>query len=207
MARRAKREAAGFDKIIDAEVEAPQREYGTGTGSSATSADNGPTEKQLAFIARLRAERDEDDTALPSTKKAASDEINRLMALPKPSKKKLEAQPASKPKEKLPDVPAGYYAIDNTDSATNSIGFYRVDRPTKGKWEGFTFVKRVVGGRVDERVPRGQTADILQRIIKAGIDQAGFRYGQEIGQCCACNHTLTNDESRAKGIGPECANK
>lgn len=49
-----------------------------------------------------------------------------------------------------------------------------------------------------------------QRIIdKIATDPeaASIRYGLEIGACGRCGRTLTNDESRERGIGPECAKK
>lgn len=167
----------------------------------------GPSEKQQAFIAKLRQERGIDDTEMPRTKKSASALIDNLLAMPKAERTRSSHQGERKATVNLPDVPAGYYAIDTKPGATNTVGFYRVDRPTKGKWEGYTFVKRIIGGHPEERVPFRQSADILQRIIDAGVEQAGLRYGQEIGRCCACNRELTNDESRALGIGPECAKK
>lgn len=33
------------------------------------------------------------------------------------------------------------------------------------------------------------------------------RFGQETGVCCRCGATLTNDESKAAGIGPICAGR
>lgn len=121
-------------------------------------------------------------------------------------RKKAKEQAAAPAPESV-DVPAGHYAIDTTAGASNSVAFYRVDRPETGQWAGRTFVKRMVGGKPDERVPYAQAAGILQRIKDAGIEEAGLRYGREIGRCCACNRVLTNDESRALGIGPECRNK
>lgn len=118
---------------------------------------------------------------------------------------KVEAKEAKA--NPLPDVPEGHYAIATKDGANNTLAFYRVDRPTEGKWAGKTFVKLIVGGKPDSRVPREQVRSVLDRIAKAGPDKAGALYGQEIGRCCRCNRHLTNDESRKLGIGPECANK
>jgi len=100
-------------------------------------------------------------------------------------------------------VAAGHYAIASTGH--NDLAFYRVDRPTEGKWAGYVFVKLVVGGQADRNVPRDHTAGILAR-IDADAD-AGPRYGREIGRCCACNRHLTDEASRAAGIGPDCAAK
>lgn len=100
-----------------------------------------------------------------------------------------------------PDVKAGHYALPS--SGSNDLVFYRVDRPTEGRWAGRTFVKMVVGGKPDSNVPRNAVAGILARI--AADPDAGPRYGREIGRCCVCNRTLTDEPSRAAGIGPVCA--
>jgi Family of unknown function (DUF6011) len=100
----------------------------------------------------------------------------------------------------LADVPAGHYAIRSTGA--NDLVFYRVDRPTKGNYAGRTFVKMIVGGKPDQNVRRDHVAGILERI--AADPDAGTRYGQELGQCCQCNRTLTDETSRRLGIGPEC---
>jgi hypothetical protein len=49
-------------------------------------------------------------------------------------------------------------------------------------------------------------AGILARIA-VNPRAAMQRYGQEIGACGRCGLTLTNDTSRALGLGPECAAK
>lgn len=170
---------------------------GKGTGCGRT---NEPTEKQVGFLRKLRSERGIDDDTMPATKQAASSEIDRLLKMPKP------VAPAPERRNvKLPDIPAGHYALDG--KGKNETVFYRVDRPESGKWEGYTFVKSVVGGRPDQRVPFAQVASILERIEVEGVNQSALRYGQEIGRCCKCNRTLTDDESRTLGIGPECAKK
>jgi Family of unknown function (DUF6011) len=105
---------------------------------------------------------------------------------------------------KLPDVPAGHYAIPSL-TGNNDLDFFRVDRPEEGTWAGRTFVHRVIGGKPDSRV-RGTTArQALEAIIAAGPDKARQLYGQEIGRCWRCNRHLTDETSRYWGIGPDCA--
>lgn len=105
----------------------------------------------------------------------------------------------------LPDVPAGHYAIASTGN--NDLAFYRVDRPTEGRWAGRTFVKLIIGGRPDTPVGRAAVPGILARIAAAGIAEAATLYGREIGRCYVCNRTLTDETSRAYGIGPDCASR
>lgn len=102
-----------------------------------------------------------------------------------------------------PKVPAGRYAIDYGNGV---VKFFKVDVPEKGKWTGYTFVKRVAG---DEEWPvrdYGQRSSILQTIGE-DVLKASKLYGTEIGACGVCGRTLTDPESRAAGIGPICAAK
>jgi hypothetical protein len=48
---------------------------------------------------------------------------------------------------------------------------------------------------------------VARKIVDADPKVAMLRYGQELGQCGHCYRTLTNDESRAVGIGPVCRAK
>jgi hypothetical protein len=101
-------------------------------------------------------------------------------------------------------VADGRYALD----IDGKFRFFRVNTPTKGKWEGFTFLKEVFGGgelgKPREDAIRNQ--DIRNPILKAISEdsQALARYGQELGICGNCGLQLTDEESRAIGIGPVC---
>lgn len=104
------------------------------------------------------------------------------------------------------DVPAARYAITGDDGTTD---FYKVDRPTEGRWAGYVFVKLIVGGGfegadTEQRLGMKQQATILDRIAEAGVAESMMRYGREIGKCGHCGRTLTDETSRAKGIGPVC---
>lgn len=103
-------------------------------------------------------------------------------------------------------VPAGRYAIETEDGATNALAFYKVDRPTEGKWAGRVFVKLMVSDD-EQRLSYATQRAVLAKIAEVGAIQASARYGHEIGECGVCGRTLTNDESRARGIGPVCAAK
>ncbi len=116
------------------------------------------------------------------------------------------ATPAAAPVEApLADVPAGHYAIPSTGD--NDLAFYRVDRPEDGPYAGRVFVKIVIGGHPDQNLGRQQVGRVLARIAEYGPAEAGALYGQEIGRCYRCNRTLTDEESRRLGIGPECRKK
>lgn len=132
----------------------------------------------------------------------ASDAITTLKRFPRDWDRALvrpTGQPANVPA--APIVAAGHYAVTGTDGV---LRFYRVDCPTSGKWSGYTFVK--VQASDDYFPVRGAAAaDVLAAI--AGDSDAGPRYGREIGRCCRCNRTLTDETSRALGIGPDCRAK
>jgi hypothetical protein len=98
-------------------------------------------------------------------------------------------------------VPAGHYAI--ASEGENDLMFVRVDRNA-----GYPVrIKMIVGGHPDTTIPAKRVKGILARIIEAGVEAAAVLYGHELGQCCRCNRTLTDETSRAAGIGPECAKK
>lgn len=90
-----------------------------------------------------------------------------------------------------------YYAV-GTDA---DVKFYRI-KP--GRKPGFYFVD--VQASDDFHSIRNVTtkAAIVQAIIDAGAEDAMARYGQLIGRCGRCGRTLTDPDSRTRGIGPDC---
>jgi len=103
-------------------------------------------------------------------------------------------------------VPAGRYAIETESGAINELAFYKVDRPTEGRWAGKVFVKLMISDG-EQRLSWATTKTVLAKIAEVGAAAASARYGHEIGECGVCGRTLTNDESRERGIGPVCAAK
>ncbi len=130
----------------------------------------------------------------------ASEMIETLKALPDnpaAAERGTGADPAQT------EVPAGHYAVTGDDGTTD---FYRVDKPEKGKWKGYTFVKLQLSDDY-QNMPRATAAGILKKIEAAGPREAAIRYGHELGACAICNRTLTNPDSISAGIGPVCADK
>lgn len=137
----------------------------------------------------------------PLDRKGASLLIGLLQGLPKSQSTADQDLPSAEV------VPAGSYALATTsEDAVNSLAFYQVDRPEEGKWAGHVFISHQVSGDF-RRVPRNQVKGILDRIVQAGPMEASMAYGRELGECGVCHRTLTNDASRAKGIGPKCEAK
>jgi hypothetical protein len=179
------------------------------------------TPRQVAFIRRLAGERQvpfvgstQDEARLVAryedalggkdvSKAEASDVIGWLQGLPVATAVR-PVQPTAP--VALPVIPEGHYAVPSR-TGSNDLDFFRVDRPTEGRWAGRTFVKRVIGGRPDQAVRQGEARLALEAIAAEGVAQAAVAYGRAIGRCYRCNRHLTDETSRNLGIGPDCRSK
>lgn len=104
------------------------------------------------------------------------------------------------------EVPAGRYAVELKDSSVgNDLAFYKVDRPTEGKWAGRVFVNQIVGP--EEQPVRGKAAATVLAQIAVDPAAASIRYGHAVQKCGVCHTRLTNKTSREAGIGPDCRKK
>lgn len=143
--------------------------------------------------------------AAGQTQRAVSDRITAIEADPRYSaQRNRRVTPVA---TKLDAVPEGRYAVDHD----GQLRFYKVDKPTEGRWKGYTFIKEGVGGWHNDLVWHRMAFDrreaAAEAIIAAGYAKAGERYGQEVGECYACGRTLTDEQSRLDGIGPVCKGK
>lgn len=120
-----------------------------------------------------------------------------------PEPKKLAAPAAT-----LPEVASGRYAVEVPGGypANTTLKFFKVDRPTEGRWAGWTFLNIQAGDELFAIKNFQMKLEVL-RLIAADPKAAMLRYGKEIGSCGHCGRTLTNEESRERGIGPVCAGK
>ena len=189
-----------------------------GGGVQAPAGPAMATEKQVAFLNRLLAERPAlrdvenlwPDVVAKMTKADASAKITEVMATPK------EAQAAQAPKDNLTeilaDVPDGYYAIDSL-TGNNDLDFIRVgtnqgrENPAnKGKRR----VQRYLGGQgityitFPEQV---KFAKVLATFDQTALIGARSTFGTQVGRCGCCGKSLTDQLSRALGIGPDCRQK
>lgn len=101
------------------------------------------------------------------------------------------------------DVPEGHYGL--VSRSTGDTVMFRVDKPSEGRWRGYTFVKiwdDDAGDWVAVRAPE-QRQSILSSIAQ-NVSAASKRYGVLTGVCGVCGHKLTTKVSRTKGIGPVC---
>lgn len=69
------------------------------------------------------------------------------------------------------------------------------------------YLGKIMGGKFV--ATRECTSDQSARILAAAADpaSAAIAYGQRFKECSCCGRTLTTAESRARGIGPICADK
>ena len=143
-----------------------------------------PADEKGAYVASLLA-----GTAREPSPAQASAIIEWLLALPR------KAAPADV------DVPAGRYAL--VHPVRSIVEFFVVDKPEDGKWAGRTFVKQQAS---DDKYPvkGARRSEVLARIAE-DPHAAMIRYGHELGRCGRCGRTLTDEVSRAMGIGPDCA--
>jgi uncharacterized protein DUF6011 len=104
--------------------------------------------------------------------------------------------------------PGGYALPSRTGH--NDLDFYWVDIPREGKWANWAFAKRIIGGHSPIIMRKAEQIMILSTLVALKPDArsaAQARYGIELGECYHCHRTLTDDTSRALGIGPVCRNK
>lgn len=129
------------------------------------------------------------------SKKEASALITYLQKLPRVEAPKSESKP---------EVPAGRYALPGTDGL---VRFYKVDRPTEGRWKGYTFVKLLLGAPGhwrEERINRSVESSVLATIAKDPEGQARL-FGRKTRTCGHCSSPLSDPQSRVAGYGETCA--
>jgi hypothetical protein len=172
----------------------------------AKTAENAPSDKQVSFFKDLVARKqltDAQRTQLLSglsvlDKQAISSTIQWLTALP--WMPRLVQAPTQQKQAWGNGIPQGCYAITNP---TGNLEFYKVSRPTEGKWVGYVFLSQLSG---ENHVPvrDRQMKDRVYAEIQKDVLGALKRFGKEIGQCGHCRKQLTDQESREFGIGPVC---
>lgn len=66
---------------------------------------------------------------------------------------------------------------------------------------------RTIGGRSDQPLAHEQAVTLVQRTLAHGVLTALAAYGRHLGRCGVCSRHLTDEASRAAGIGPVCASR
>lgn len=185
---------------------------------TSTQTAQAPTDKQLAFAAKLIGERFPaadveavtDAAFKTETRRAMSRLIDDLLAMPKAAP--AVAPPAQRVEGALDlaDLPAGRYAVPGGDTRLK----VRIDKPSRGSWAGWTFVKDAAeygtGQRYGRQEPGGTysgkiTAELAA--IMADPQGATAAYGHLTGTCGVCGRHLEDEDSVERGIGPVCLAK
>lgn len=198
------------------EVRAKQLQGDKPVTTPAPQIQNPPTDKQVNFFHALVQGKQLSDeqrarllSSLPSLdKRSITSIIEWLIGLPWMQKTWV---PRSAVRPYVPStvppkikIDQGHYAaVDPLDS---TLKFYQVRVPKQGKWMGYVFLSQVSG---DNHIPMRNKADrdrIFAEILKNPLE-ALKRYGKELGHCGHCRKQLTDEESRAFGIGPVCRGK
>jgi hypothetical protein len=96
-------------------------------------------------------------------------------------------------------VADGRYAVEHE----GTLKFYKV---TNGRRPGFVFLDVQASDDWHSIRNLGTIRQVLA-LIAIDAKAAMIRYGQELGRCGHCGRTLTDETSRAAGIGPTCANR
>jgi hypothetical protein len=100
------------------------------------------------------------------------------------------------------DAKIGYFAV----TEQGVVKFFRVKQVTKGRWAGKVFVDIQASDDMHPIRTSQRLASVLSKISEDPVGAAKL-YASELGNCYACNRTLTDPESIALGIGPVCRNK
>lgn len=175
-----------------------------------------PSDKSAAYLRSILTERvlpakDGVDGSTRATRALAmldagqlsQKQVSRSIEAFKDCPRKPREQAAGSPEQAraaLPEVPAGRYAVEED----GVLKFFRVDRPEQGRWAGYTFLKIQASDDLYPVKDYARKTAILAAIAE-DPRAASIRYGHELGACGICGRTLTDEDSRAAGIGPVCA--
>lgn len=165
--------------------------------------DNLPTARQIDFIRKLADERRTTSNPV-ATKREASAEIDRLMALPRHRVEPAAVHagnPFAELLDTLKDVPDGRYAVPGTE--VDSLEFFRL-RTYKGR----RYFDKVVGSGYGNGMNRAFCSLPRKISIAKQISEdpykAAHAFASKLGCCARCLASLTDPVSRMYGIGPEC---
>ena len=102
-----------------------------------------------------------------------------------------------------------YFALPS-HTGNNDLDFYALVQAHR-KTGTVMVLRRILGGRTLESSPvvRKSEAERVLNALRAmsteESDEAMKRFADELGRCCLCGRTLTDEASRARGMGADCA--
>lgn len=158
------------------------------------------TEKQLAFIERLLSERPSFTLETPvTTKRNASRLIDKLLGMPKEVNQ--DAGGNNSLIALLRNVPDGYYALQSK-TGNNDFDFIVVRTKDTRR-----YINRYLGGQGQVHISGTEQrafAQMLTSFSPATLALIRQLFGKLLGHCGICGRSLTDETSRARGIGPDC---
>ena len=104
-----------------------------------------------------------------------------------------------------------YFALPS-HTGNNDLDFYALVQSHR-KTGSVMVLRRVLGGRefASSPVVRKSEAERVLNTLRAmsteESDEAMKRFADELGRCCLCGRTLTDETSRARGMGADCAER
>jgi hypothetical protein len=114
--------------------------------------------------------------------------------------------------ELLAGIEDGYFALP-CKTGSNDLDFIRVGT-NQGRAvaadKGKRRVQRYLGGQGPVAIFRNEQVIFAEALAAMTPEQrlaAQHLFGQSVGNCCRCGRTLTDQVSRAEGVGPECRGK
>lgn len=129
------------------------------------------------------------------TMSRASHEIQTLIDLKRSARRAAHVK-AGAP---VPFVEAGRYAIDNNEG---TLAFYRVAAK-----DGRNTAVYAYASDKQHKLPVKAAAGVLRKLAATDLEAARTRFGVESRTCWKCGKRLTQEHTRAAGIGDECASK
>lgn len=107
----------------------------------------------------------------------------------------------------------GRYAVNLTEGG-DDFYFYRLAKPTSGKYKGWTLLQRQSSESwwiSHAWAPDGElklnyhpAPLIVLEALVASPKEAAYAYAEKLGRCARCGVSLTDEESRTNMVGPEC---
>ena len=110
--------------------------------------------------------------------------------------------------QNCPNRGYAYFAL-TSHTGNNDLDFYSLT-PNRG---GDMVLRRILGGQAFESCPvtslteAKRVIEKLQHMTTDEIDDAQKAFADNLGRCFRCGRTLTDEVSRARGIGSDCAEK
>lgn len=126
--------------------------------------------------------------------------IKFLIGLPKVQAQPVVEAPVEPVRARLnfAEILDGNYAV----RVDGVVKFYRVSTNERG----FKNVQARASDALHMMFGKSSIA-VLHRIVEAGLAESRMLFAQELGRCWKCGKSLTDEESRARGMGPDCASR